>query len=305
LHTKTENMKRFITSIATCLAAFGGIILIGSCNKNDPYELIVPGSFIHFTGSKVQAYPVRSASVAVYDIGVGTTDVKGEARTVTFTVTSPTGAVEGTQYTLGTTNKTVTIPAGGATAVIPVQGKFSGYPPGRIDTLVFVFKQPSLDPAPFLDTVKLALGDICSETNAFSLNDFLGTYANTNELFGTSAYGPYTTTISNVTPLTATTGTMRVTNIWDNGWGPIDFTLNWASMAAKTTTVIPQTAIPGSNAGDMNPIYAGQTVAVRVHTTQAATGTFLSCTKRFVLNMQLGVTGVGYFAALYTVTMQQ
>ncbi len=297
-------MKRLISSLAICLTAFGGIILIGSCNKEDPYKLIEPGSFIHFVGSKVQSYPVRSAAVAVYNVQIGTTDVSGEPRTVTFQVTSPTGAVEGTQYTLGTTGKTVTIPAGQATAVIPVQGLFSGYPPGRIDTLIFTFTEPSIKPATFLDTVKLAMGDICAETAPFVLSDFIGTYAKTNELFGTSAYGPYTTTISSVTPLTATTGTIRVTNIWDNGWGPIDFTLNWSNMSNKTTAVIPQTAVPGSNAGDINPAYSGQTVAVRALAANP-TGTFFSCSKRFILHMQLGVTGVGYFAPLYQVTVER
>jgi hypothetical protein len=297
-------MKRLISSIVVCLAALGGIVLIGSCNKEDPYKLIEPGSYIHFIGNKVQSYPVRSATVPVYNVQIGTTDVSGEARTVTFKVTSPTGAVAGTQYTLGTTGNTVTIPAGQATAVIPVQGIYSGFPPGRIDTLVFTFMEPSIKPATFLDTVKLAMGDICSESAAFALSDFLGTYAKTNETFNGSPYGPYTTTISNVTPLTATTGTIRITNIWDNGWGPIDFTLNWSNMASKTTAVIPQAAIPGSNAGDINPAYSGQTIAVRALASQP-TGTFLSCSKKFTLNMQLGVTGLGYFAPLYQVIVDR
>jgi hypothetical protein len=296
-------MKKTISSLALCLAAVGGIILIGSCNKEDPYKLIAPGSFIHFTGNKIQSYAVRSASVAVYNVGVGTTDVSGEARTVTYKVTSPTGAVEGTQYTLGTTGKTVTIPAGQAIAVIPVQGKFSGYPVGRIDTLIFTFLEPSMKPATFLDTVKLAMGDICTEGAGFTLASLVGTYGNTNETFNGSPYGPYSTTIASTTSLTATTGTIRVTNIWDNGWGPIDFTLNWGGTpAAMTTAVVPQTAVPGSNAGDINPAYAGQTVAVRALAAQP-TGTFSSCYQTFILRMQLGVTGVGYFAPLYQVTM--
>jgi hypothetical protein len=295
-------MKRLISLFVLSLTVVGSIIIIGSCNKGKKYDLITPGAYVHFVGAKSQAYPVRSATVPVYNINIGTTDVVSADRVVTFKVTSSTGAVAGTQYTLGTTGNTVTIPAGQTTAVIPVQGKFSGYPVGRIDTLMFTLVMPSISPAKFSDTVKLALGDICSEGVGFTLASFVGTYARTNEAFNGSPYGPYTTTIASVNPLTATTGTITVTNIWDNGWGPITFTLDWSNPANLTTAVVAQAAIPGSNAGDLNPAYAGMTIAVRALSTQP-TGTFSSCYQTFTLNMQLGVTGVGYFAPLYQVKL--
>lgn len=277
------------------------IYSISSCDKTVPYDIVVAPAQVHFLGERIQTYPVRTNPVPVYEIKIGTTDVASVDRTVTYKVTSSTGAVAGTHYTLSPGN-TVVIPAGQAVGVIPVQGILSGYPVGRIDTLIFTLQEPSIKAAGFSDTVKLAIGDICSESTSFVLNSFLGTYANTNEIFGTSTYGPYTTTISSVTSTGPTTATIVVTNIWDNGWGPISFTLNWTNPLAKTVTVIPQAAIPGSNAGDLNPIYTGQTVAVRPFAT-GNVGTFSSCAGTFSLKMQLGVTGLGYFSPVYTVNL--
>lgn len=281
------------------------VFAISGCDKSKLYDVTVAPSQAHFVGEKIQAYPVRANPVAVYEVIVGTTDVAAFDREVTFNVTSPTGAAAGVQYTLGTTGNKVIIKGGKALATIPVQGILAGFPALRIDTLVFTLKIPSLKPSIFFDTVKLAIGDICGEANPFSINSFLGAYANTIETFGTGApYGPYTTGIASITPLTSTTATIVVTNIWDNGWGPISFTLDWSNPLSKTAKVIAQAAIPGSNAGDLNAIYAGQTVAVRPFAT-GNLGSFLSCTGTLSLKMQLGVTGVGYFAGVYTVNMKR
>lgn len=155
---------------------------------------------------------------------------------------------------------------------------------------VFSFTTPSRPP--------------CSEANVI-LDDFLGNYANTNETFGTSPYGPYTTTITNVTPLTATTARITVINIFDNGWGPIEFTLDWTDPNNRTAVVVANNAIQGSNAGDLNSTYAGQTISVREPPSSLSSGpgTFSYCNQTFVLKMQLGVTNAGYFNTLYTVNM--
>ena len=281
------------------------VFAISSCDKSKLYDIQVAPSQAHFVGDKVQSYPVRVSPVAAYEVVVGTTDVAAFDREVTYKVTSPTGATAGVQYTLGTTGNKVIIKGGEALAKIPVQGILAGFPALRIDTLIFTLQMPSLKPSIFFDTVKLAIGDICGEANPFTINSFLGVYANTIETLGTGApYGPYTTGIATVTPLTATTATIVVTNIWDNGWGPISFTLDWSNPLSKTAKVIAQAAIPGSNAGDLNPIYAGQTVAVRPFAA-GNLGSFLSCTGTLSLKMQLGVTGVGFFAAVYTVNMKR
>lgn len=281
------------------LAFVGCLLLFVGCKKSD--DIVLPPSQAHFDGAADQSYAVRTATVDPYKIEVGTTDVASVDRTVTFNISSPTGAISGTQYRIDGGN-TITIPAGKATALISIQGLYSGYPAGRVDTLIISLASPSIDPAGFSDTVRLAIGDICVEGVGFLLGDLNGNYANTNETFGTSPYGPYTTSILSTTSTGPTSAIIEVANIWDNGWGPISFNIDWSDPAALRTNVIPQASIPGSNAGDINATYAGQTIAVRAHPT-GGPGTFSTCNNTFTLKMQLGVTGVGYFGSIYTVNL--
>lgn len=294
-------MKRLTSLFTICLAGAGIAAIMAGCDKTKPYDVLMAESQVHFIGAKFQSYQMAVNPAPVYKINIGTTDVSSSARTVTVNVTSPTGAVAGTHYSLVGGN-TVTIPAGQATVALDVQGVYSQYTSGRKDTLVFTLAQPDIKPAKFTDTIKLVLRGPCFEGDV-TLSAFAGNWV-ANETFGTSAYGPYACTIpaASITPLTATTATIVVTNIWDNGWGPITFTLDWTDPANRTAVVVPQAAIPGSNAGDINSAYAGQTVAVRAHAT-GGPGTFSACNNTFTLRMQLGVTGVGYFGSLYTVNL--
>ncbi len=274
-----------------------------SCKKGNEEGVLVPDNAAHFTFQTSGSFSVLP-TVTTYKIPVGVTTVANVDRTVAFTVTSPTGAVSGTHYTL---NKTVaTIKAGQATDTITVTGILAPYAAGRKDSLIFTITDPTLKAFPTNPTFKLFMRGPCFEgdTDLGVLTGLKGAYANTNELFGTSAYGPYNTTISVVTLTSPTTGTITVTNIWDNGWGPITFNLDWTNPAAPTTAVVAQAAIPGSNAGDLSATYAGQTIAVRALATNP-TGTFSACNSQFVLRMQLGVTGVGFFGSLYQVTVKR
>jgi hypothetical protein len=297
-------MKKVLNSIY--IVCF--IIMVGAtgCDKTMEYPTITPPPQAHFVGAKFQSYQILSATQPVYNIGLGTTDVATSDRVITYKVTSPTNAVAGTHYSIvsGGASGTVTIPAGQALANIALQGIYAPYnATGRKDTLVFTLTEPSLKSAAFSDTVKLALRGPCFEGDV-TMGAFLGNYANTIETFGTGApYGPYLTKITSSVLTSPTTGTIVVTNIWDNGWGPLTFNLDWTDPANRTATVVALAAIPGSNAGDLNPTYAGQTIAVRPFAGQA--GTFSACNNKFTLKMQLGVTALGFFGSLYTVNMSR
>jgi hypothetical protein len=115
---------------------------------------------------------------------------------------------QGTHYTLGTPGSVV-IPAGQSTANIAVHGIYSAYTSGRKDTLIFTLQDPELTPAEFENTVKLVLRGACFEGDV-NLDELLGDYNKTNETFGTSPYGPYTTSVSSVNQLTPTSGTIVV-----------------------------------------------------------------------------------------------
>jgi hypothetical protein len=279
------------------------------CDKTKPYDLTVPPALVHFIGGKSQIYSVINDPAPTYTLLVGTTDVTNVDRQVNFNVTASSGALEGTDFTInGGAGRSLVIPAGQTRAAIVISAVYAQYPFGASDTLVFTLSEPSVTPAKFLDTVRLIITgpSSCSEA-VVNLNDLLGDYVNTNETFGTSPYGPYTTTISSATSTGPTSASIVVENIWDNGWGPITFNLDWADPANRTAIVVDQSAVPGSDAGDISSTYAGQTVAVKVPsaTLSSTPGTYSYCDQVFTLKMQLGVTNLGYFNALYTVVMER
>jgi len=290
-----------ISLIAIIALAF----TLGSCDKTKPYDVVVAPPESHFVGSKTQSYSAANNPAPSYNVVVGTTDVSNTDRTVSYKVTSPSGAVGGTQYTIasGNTAGTVTIPAGKAIANIVVQADYNAYLGGRKDTLVFTLEQPSIKPSGFLDTVILVVRGACFEGDV-NLNDLLGDYPNTNEDFG-GAYGPYTTTVSSVTLTSPTTGSIVVENIWDNGWAPITFDLDWTDPANRIVSLLQQDNI--ADGGTVNPTYAGSTVTV---TNPSATafpnvrGTFSICNQTIVLKMRVCLLPLGCFSStLYTVNM--
>lgn len=270
-------------------------IVAVSCKKTG---ITIAPAQAHFVGDENQSYSILVDPAPAYNVVVGTTNVASTDRKVGYTVTSPTGAVAGTHYTLATPGS-ITIPAGQATASIDVRGIYSAYTSGRKDTLIFTLNDPEVAPAEFQKTVKLLLRGACFEGDV-DLNAFLGDYKKTTETFGTSPYGPYTTSISAVNLLTPTTGTIKVENIFDFGWNPITFRLDWTDPANRTVTVIAQSS-GIADAGTLSGSFAGEEVAVRPYAGQP--GTFSACTGRLTLTMQLGVAGLGYFGDLYTVNM--
>jgi predicted transcriptional regulator len=277
-------------------AAFIGLlaVLIYSCKKDK--EPVVANKQVAFFISTSTANLILNSASQTYKVYVGLTTVPTADRIVNVKVSSPTGAVQGTQYTLNTT--TVTFEAGTVIDSITVSPVYAQYLAGRKDTLLFEFSNAD-DAIPTVNnSFKLYVRGPCFE-GEFVAGAFKGSYPKTNELFGTSAYGPYLITISDVTQLTATTGKVTVTNIWDSGWNPLDFILDWTDPANRTVVPVAVTSGVG-DAGTLNPAYAGMQVAVRPYAGQP--GTFSFCNKTILFKMQLGVTGLGYYSQLYTVT---
>jgi len=282
--------------------------MLGSCDKTQPYDVEIPPAQAHFVGKEIQVYKAETANVPVYNVVVGTTDVANTDRTVTYKVISPSGAVGGTQYTIASGNETgtVTIKAGEAIANIAVQADYNSYINGRKDTLVFTLQEPSVKPAGFMDTVRLVIRGACFEGDV-NLNELLGDYANTNEDLGGSAYGPYTTSISSVTQTSATTGDVVVENIFDYGWAPITFHLDWTNPANRTVTLDQQLNIASATTLTSNPTYANSFVMVGPSPT-AGPGTFSICNQTLILRIRLGLNDapaspLGWFNAAYTVSM--
>ncbi|MBA2498116.1 MAG: hypothetical protein H0V30_00145 [Chitinophagaceae bacterium] len=287
-------MKIFFKNACYSLAGLLLIIFWSACNKD--VETEIPPEIATFAGQSGGTFEITMAN-ATFNVPVGFTTVAGTDRQINVSVSSPTGAVEGTHYTIP--NKTVTVPAGQATASLQVNGVLAQYQSGRKDTLIFTINGGNDAAASgFSDTYTLALRGPCFEGDV-DLNVLLGTYANTVEDFGGSAYGPYTTTISAVNSTSPTSGTVTVTNLWDFGWNPIVFMLDWSDPANRTVTLTQQAGI--ADAGTLSGTYSGMDVSVRPHGSRM--GTFSVCSQTLILELQLGVTGLGFFPQTYTVNM--
>ena len=294
-------------------------MLLTGCDKTKPYDITVAPSQAHFIGSKNQSYVAVSDPSPMYFIELGTTDVSGSDRTITYKLNSG-NAVIGTHFTIDGSSSntgTVTIRANQATAKIGITAVASFYTnqstgigTGRKDTLVFTLSEPSVPSAGFMDTVKLVIKGACFEGDV-NLNELLGDYENTNEDFG-GAYGPYKTTISSVTQTSPTTGDIVVENLWDAtpAWAPIKFTLDWTDPANRTCVVSPspQMDIAPASTVTSNAAYATWNVMI-AQSTALGSGTFSICNQTLTLNMRVGLRNPappnqgGYFSTPYIVNM--
>jgi hypothetical protein len=286
-------------------------IAISGCDKTKLYDIKEAESQAHFNGAKTQQYNITTNPPPAYNIVIGTTDVSDQDRVITFNVTSPSGAVAGTEYTLGITGTTVTIPAGQATATIPVTGNFNSFNAGQKDTLVFTLKEPSVKVAGFLDTVNLVLRGPCFDgvdiNDAANRTATLGDYNNSND-DGFGPYGPYQTKLKSITLLTATTARAVINNVWDFGFGDINFIIDWTT-SSNVTINVEGTVVTGADAGVLNPAYNGMNLVIRKH--PSANGNYSVCTGTHTLRYQLGVYNpatssiLGYFGAIGITVMNR
>lgn len=286
-------MKKISSYILFAVAA---AVSFSSCKKNNLVvdNELVPPSVVKFNthqaADTIGRYLIRSVGNS-FKIPVGITAVEDRDRTIQFTYTSRT-AVQGTQYTAPTS---LVIPAGKALDSLTIQGLLSGYPlASRVDTVKIQITGGDVPVSAYKNTYYVIIRKYCD----VNINSFAGVYRNTREMFS-SAYGPYITNVT-VVSSTATTARISVTNIWDTGWGPIEFDLDWSDPANFKAAVVAKSSGIG-DAGDISSTYAGKQVAVRPFS--GSDGTFSSCEGTLTLRMQLGVAGVGFFGTLYTVTL--
>lgn len=253
---------------------------LSSCEKDN--KITAPSPMAEFTQSAVLGkYFITNTPTSVFKIPVGITNVSDAARTVNFTVTSPTGAAAGTQYTLAGTS--IVIPAKTAVDSIALKGLFAGYPGTRKDTLIFkITGGDGVGVFTGSDTYKVLMQKYCD----VSLTAIAGNYTKTYE---NGTYGPYVTQINTVTSVTATTATAKLTNIYDSGITG-NITLNWTDPAAFFVTIPSQPT--GFTSGGLPLLLRG---------TPGKTSTFSSCDNTFTLYLDLYTTAGLYDS--WTMTM--
>lgn len=287
----------------------GGLLVLASCDKTKPYETTIPSPAVHFNKTNVVRVRVLAQAPAPpIVIEVGTTDVSNVDRTAKWVITSPTGAASGVQYS-NASSGTVSFPAGQVIANITIQPIPGGYPidvVARRDTLYIALQAPDLEPAQWGDTLMIILrGESsvpCSEGNP-DMAEWDGDFFNCFEIYGGgSPAGPYTATISNPRVTGATTGSVDIANVGDFGWGPMTFTMDWSTTIPRIKVLFPG-AIPGSDAGDLNPAYAGKYIAID-NPDPGDEGFYSFCQETLHLKFYLGVAEVdgpilGYFPGLF------
>ena len=263
-------MKTFIKYFTVIFLILGMV----SCEKE--MENFTPPSFSQILkSSATDSYFIQNSPNSVYKIPIGLSTVSDVDRVVTFTVTSPTGAVAGTQYDLSHINS-ITIPAGKAIDTLQIKGLFAGYPTGRRDTLVVQLTGGDVEAGGTLQTFRLVLQKYC-DVDLAALN---GSYANTRESYtdGSSPYGPYTTVVKNLVMVAGSTTKAEgyVENIYNDNWNDIKILLDWTDPVAFKAT------IPLQPTGKS---YGGSPTSVRSHSGKA--NTFSSCDQSFTFTIQL------------------
>jgi len=262
-----------------------------SCKKDNTINTPVLSEFASPTA--IGKYFIKNDPNSVFKIPVGITTVSDKPRTVTFSVSSPTGAVEGQQYNLGATS--ITIPAGTAVDSIALKGIFAGYPTGRKDTLIFTITGGDVSTFKGSTTYKVVLQKHCD----VNLNDFIGDFANSYDNQDPDSYGPYTATINQFVSTGPTSGTLYITNFGDAGFGPwtpsdppanpgIAVNLNWTD-PSNFTTVVPTQTISEDLFG-----YGQATISA------VGSGTFSSCENSITISYKVAVAA-GSFGSFVTV----
>ncbi|MFZ4672178.1 MAG: hypothetical protein ACOYLT_09215 [Flavobacterium sp.] len=228
------------------------LVMIMACNKNNPYDTVTPPAQAHFMNATIGTYFVKNDPNSTFKIPVGVTVKSGSSRTINYTVTSPTGAASGTQYTLPAS--TVTIQAGNVVDSLTVKGLFAGFPGVRVDTLTFKITGGDLAASDYNSTYKLVMRKYC---DVISTN-LVGSYASSRDydraLTGAVSGAKYSSSVSNWTPLTATSASVTIKNLAatsDIGFGPfaanepialngVTAILDWTNPANFTVTIASQ-----------------------------------------------------------------
>ena len=257
-----KSINRLIAFLlVACFATFAG------CKKEE--VLTIPPEQVHFTQSTAEYYVTNNPNSS-FKVGVGLTYPSLVARTINFTVSSPTGAVSGQQYTIA--SNSITIPAGKTVENIDIKGIFAGYPSGRKDTLVLTITGGDATIADFNKVYKLVLQKFCNVL----LSDLLGTYTKSFDIqTGSPTYGPYLTSISNPVAVSATKATVRIANFWDVGTS-LNVELDYSDPANFKATIPTQTLY-------IDPTYGRATIA------QVGNGSFSSCDNNFTFSYTVTV----------------
>ncbi len=281
-------MKNKFSSLFTFITVLiSASFFLSGCKKD---KIMTPNTTASLFASPEGSYFITSDPNSVYKIPLGITRVPDKSITIQFTVSSPSGAVEGQQYTLS--GNTITIPAGQTVDSIALNGIFSAYPAGRRDTLIFTISGGDVPSLVGSNVYTLILQKYCS----VDLDALLGDYDNTYDE-DPDSYGPYTTTVVSATATGPTSAELVIKNFGDYYFGPfgpgdltydtgVKVNIDWSDPADFFTT------FPTQSLGSIPPY--------GVSTSRAAgRGSFSSCDNTISVSYSTSVAA-GSFGTVVT-----
>lgn len=241
------------------------------------------------------SYFIKNDPNSVFKIPIGITTASPVDRNITYTVTSPTGAVSGQQYNLSSATS-ITIPAGKVVDSIAVKGLFAGYAVARKDSLIFTITGGDVNPFPTYNVYKLTMQKYC---DVISTN-LTGSYSNTKDYYaGSASASSYAVTVANWASTGATTATVLLQNFGattDVGFGPfkatdpattgITATLDWTDPANFKITIPSQAYVASLYS------YGASTIS--------GSGTFSACDQTFTISYTVKVAA-GSFTGTSTI----
>ncbi|HEX6913684.1 MAG TPA: hypothetical protein VF145_00500, partial [Chitinophagaceae bacterium] len=271
-------------SFLLTLLAISGVMGVLSCKKDnlavdvDPLNVPARAKFAYtdLNAPLTRTFYVADAAPGnMFNIPVGITTVSNQDRTIQLSYSSTT-AVAGTHYTAPAS---IVIPAGQAVANLPITGNFANIAVGA--AYVLKIKISGGDVPVFgsgRDSLMLTLRRYCPP----SLTALGGNYTDTREYTaaGAFSYGPYTTSLNNLTMVAGSTtqATGTISNIYDDSWNDVNVTLDWTDPGNFKVT------IPLQPTGKT---YTGGLTHVRTSTAAAAVNTFSACERSLSFGIDL------------------
>ena len=125
-------MRYKINYLYICFAFLALGVGFVACKKED--AMVLPEQVPFFLARPASGIYTIANATSVHKVRVGLTAVSSQDRTVNLTVSSTSGAVAGTHYTLNKTS--LVFPAGKVIDSFEVRGVLSQYLAGRRDTLL-------------------------------------------------------------------------------------------------------------------------------------------------------------------------
>ncbi|RYY61272.1 MAG: hypothetical protein EOO05_06980 [Chitinophagaceae bacterium] len=292
------------------IAAVAVVVGLASCEKNnlviDQAPLTVPEVARFNVKPELSANPYygyfieeEPAPGTKFTVPVGVSTVSSADRKVKFTYSSRT-AVKGTQFTAP---DEITIPAGQAVANLDIQGLFGAYPTGRKDTLKIQISSGDgfVNSMKKYDSIFLIMQKYCPVAIAEMEGDFDNSLEYTAS--GAINYGPYTISVLDVAPVTATTANAVFENIYGYG-GQVAGKFDYTDKGNFKVTIAEQnTGEIVEDSGDLYELW--------IRTSSVRPSTFSSCDGSITLYIDAIAkepgthTLLGYFAQNYKIVLNR